>query len=135
MNIIAIILTASMLMVSPTADLSSLYFNNSAIVYGHNYQSGGEFYSLKDGDKVAVYFADGSAKVYTVTDVQAYAAQSTTMANTGEDFLLRVGNNWRTVTQVIDGLSFDGTIVLITCYPRSGQETGRLFIQLIEERQ
>lgn len=86
MNIIAIILTASMLMVSPTANLSSLTFNNSAIVYGHNYLDGGEFYSLDMGDNVAVYFVDGSAKVYAVTDVQAYAAQSTELANTGEDF-------------------------------------------------
>ena len=134
MNIIAIILTASMLMVSPTADLSSLQFANSAIVYGHNYLDGGEFYSLNDGDNVAVYFADGSAKVYTVTDVQAYAAQSTTMANTGEDFPLRVGSEWMTVTQVIDSMSFDGSIVLITCYPAKGITTGRLFVQLTEVR-
>ena len=132
MNIIAIILTASMLMVSPTANLSSLTFNNSAIVYGHNYLDGGEFYRLDMGDNVAVYFVDGSAKVYTVTDVQAYAAQSTKLASTGEDFPLRVGSEWQTVTQVIDGLSFDGTIVLITCYPRIGQVTGRLFVQLTE---
>lgn len=121
-------------MVSPTANLSSLPFNNSAIVYGHNYLDGGEFYSLDDGDKVAVYFADGSAKVYTVTDVQAYAAQSTELANTGEDFPLRVGNEWQTVTQVINRLSFDGSIVLITCYPAKGITTGRLFVQLTEVR-
>ncbi len=134
MNIIAIILTASMLMVSPTANLSSLTFNNSAIVYGHNYLDGGEFYRLDMSDKVAVYFADGSAKVYTVTDVQAYAAQSTELANTGEDFPLRVGDKWMTVTQVIDSLSFDGSIVLITCYPAKGITTGRLFVQLTEVR-
>jgi len=132
MNIIALILTASMLIVSPTANLSSLQFDNSAIVYGHNYLDGGEFYNLDLNDNVAVYFADGSAKVYEVTDVQAYAAKSTTLAKTGTDFPLRVGSEWYTVTQVIERLSFDGSIVLVTCYPQKGIVTGRLFIQLTE---
>lgn len=138
--IIALVLAGELLTVTPSSvapdaiGLSGLYFSNSAIVYGHNYLSGGAFYRLSVGDNVPVYFTDGSTRIYKVSFAEAYTAQSTKMASTGEDFPLRVGNNWRTVTQVIDGLSFDGTIVLITCYPRSGQVTGRLFIQLIEER-
>ncbi len=138
--IIALVLAGKLLTVTPssvapdTIGLSGLYFSNSALVYGHNYLSGGEFYSLRVGDNVPVYFADGSTRIYRVSFTEAYTAQSTTMASTGEDFPLRVGNEWRTVTQVIDGLSFDGVIVMITCYPRTGQVTGRLFIQLIEVR-
>ncbi len=138
--IIALVLAGKLLTVTPssvapdTIGLSGLYFSNSALVYGHNYLSGGEFYRLSVGDNIPVYFADGSTRIYNVSFTEVYTAQSTTMASTGEDFPLRVGNEWRTVTQVIDSLSFDGSIVLITCYPAKGITTGRLFEQLTEVR-
>ena len=138
--IIALVLAGKLLTVTPssvapdTIGLSGLYFSNSAIVYGHNYLSGGEFYRLRVGDNVPVYFADGSTRIYNISFTEAYTAQSTTMANTGEDFPLRVSNEWQTVSQVIDSLSFDGSIVLITCYPSKGITTGRLFVQLTEVR-
>ncbi len=137
--LIAIIILGNTLQITPpsatapstTTALGQMPFDNTNMIIGHADLAGGLFYDLQINDRVVAQYTDETSQTYTVTFSEAYAAQDSRQATVeGADFMMRVGGNWMTLTQTIDSLADDGALIFVTCYPRAGATTGRLFVQL-----
>lgn len=106
----------------------------TTIVYAHSNLSGTLFYDLKKDDTITAFYSDGSTQKFEVVDVGAYAARSTTLAQSGGNFDLQVNTTWMPLSDVMAMYSAPGGITLMTCYAANkgfDVVTGRLFVELV----
>lgn len=114
--------------------LAQMPHNETTFVYAHSNMSGTLFYDLEIGDKLTAYYNDGSSQTFEVIQSRAHGARSTTIAQGGGNFDLRVDQQWMKMTDVMTMYAAPDGITLVTCFSANngfGIVTGRLFVELI----
>lgn len=140
MKILVLLYIANhMLTVTPSLHISNsnkvltLFPSESTLLLAHSNLAGTIFYDLRQGELVTAIYNDHTAQTYTVDQIGAYAARNSSDAISSADFMMRVDNSWRMMTDVLGDFQSPNSITLMTCYASSkGFDviTGRLFIEL-----
>jgi hypothetical protein len=138
--LIYLIIAGKLLMVTPSVivpevdGVLSLFPSDSTLLLAHSNLAGTNFYDLKEGEKVTAIYDDSSFMVYEVSQKDSFSAKNSLEAISGNDFMMRVDDEWRMMLDVLTDYQSLNSITLLTCYAgNKGFDvvTGRLFIELI----